>query len=205
MGFNGAPDRYEVLNKGAFFSLLLKCNENISIYSDRRIPSCTNDVTLIFSKKLLEDYPYHITNNWVGGIQFSPLSSTSKANINSYNNVNDYINANKDCKDTLRNEVVFNVNIPLDYLIEIWVCNIKMMNAGVRRQNPDGTFNRNQELTEFNPENVKTEVEGMLSKSNYKHVHVKVIDTLPEIVETSTLDGGKITKRKRTNKRKRTI
>lgn len=179
LGVNGAPDRYEILNKGAFFSLVLKQNENMSIYNNPRIPSCTNEVTLIFSKKLLEDYPYHITNNWVGGMKFSPLTqvfySGHSGNVHSYSNVNDYINANIG-KDTLKNEVVFNENIPLDYLIEIWVCNIERMNLSVRTKNPDGTFSRNQEIIKFNPENVKKEVEKMLSESNYNRVQVKRID-----------------------------
>jgi len=168
----------ETLNKGAFFQLVLNCDEGVPLDL-----LCIHDVILVFSKDILE-YPYHISNNWAGGMIFQPLIPGKISTlVKSYDDVNDYIadNADKLCHGShSRNEVVFNNNISIDYLIEVWICNIPHMRQIINTKNPDGTYTRKPMDVDFNPLRIKTMVERALTLYN-KPIPVKILNNISEI------------------------
>lgn len=171
----------EILNKGTFFSLVLNCDtegqQDISTL-------CSTDIILVFSKDILTT-PYHISTNWCGGMQYSPLIPGKKSicSIRTYDDVVNYINDNSLtlCKGNhSKNEVVFNEPISLDNLIEIWICNVRTMTQRQNTRNPDGTYSRKNVSTHFNPDKIKEIVEILLSAKN-KDIPVKIISFIPEI------------------------
>lgn len=169
----------ETLNKGAFFQLILKCDEGLPIDT-----LCMNDVILVFSKNLLNEYPYHISTNWVGGMIFHPLIPGKLSSIvKSYDNVDHYISDNIDTlcnRHHVRNEVVFNDHIPINYLSEIWICNTHSMIQRINTKNPDGTYKRIDNTIAFDPEQVKIMADRILTKYNI-HVPVKILNNITEI------------------------
>lgn len=168
----------EILNKGIFFSLVLKCDEEEDISK-----LCLTDIILVFPKDILTT-PYHISTNWCGGMQYSPLipGKKSKCSIRTYDDVSYYIDDNKLtlCEGHSTNEVVFNEPISLDNLIEIWICNMRTMTKRQNTRNPDGTYSRQIINTRFNPEETKEIVERLLIANN-KHIPVKIISFIPKI------------------------
>jgi len=177
---HGYPER---LNKGAFFSLVLKCDERKNIES-----ICNKDVILVFSQNILEN-KYHITNNWAGGMQFDPLikGKYNKKGIKSYNNIKDYIDDNQDilCKDShSTNEVVFDEDISLDNLIEIWICNVKKMKKLNNTKKRNGTYSRNETEDAFHAKAMKRNVKKLLEQ-NGKIVPVRVVKTIQTLPRKS--------------------
>jgi hypothetical protein len=171
----------ETLNKGAFFQLVLKCDDGVPLDS-----LCMQDVILVFSKNLLEHQPYHITNNWAGGMVFSPLIPHKISPLaKSYNDVNDYIadNIDKLCHGShSKNEVVFNEHVPIDFLIEVWICNLPIITKQINTLKPDGSYDRKIGPVDFNPDRIKIMTEKALFKFN-KIIPVKVLNHISEINE----------------------
>jgi len=171
----------EILNKGAFFQLVLKCDDGVPLDS-----LCMQDVILVFSKNVLESQPYHISNNWVGGMIFSPLIPLKISIVaKSYDNVNNYIADNMDklCQGThYKNEVVFQENIPMDFLIEVWICNLPIITKQINTRQSNGSYTRKIDIVDFYPDRIKVMVERALSKFN-KIIPVKVLNHIPEINE----------------------
>ena len=171
----------EILNKGVFFQLVLKCDDGVPLDL-----LCIHDVILVFSKHILE-YPYHISNNWVGGMIYEPLIPGKRSKVaKSYDDVNHYIADNPDklCHGShSKNEIVFNNNISLDYLMEIWICNVPRMTQLINTKNPDGTYTRKMGNVQFNPERIQTMVQEALIHFN-KPVPVKILNHISEINES---------------------
>jgi len=165
----------ELINKGAFFSLILNCNINKSINS-----LCANDIILVFSKKILS-HPYHISNNWCGGVQFAPMTQRISLIVQTYDNVHNYIQ-NTSCFDNLKNEVVFTENIPLDSnLLEIWICDMKNMSQRISIKQADGSYSRAFKCVPFSPNQIKTQVEKMLQDYNIVGIPVKITKTIQQL------------------------
>jgi len=172
----------ETMNKGAFFSLILKCDEGTSLLS-----LCANDIILVFSKTILNDprYTYHISNNWAGGIQFEPLipGKKSRNNIKTYGNVDEYIENNRDkiCMGNhFKNEIVFQENVPLSYLSEIWICFMSGMHKRINTKREDGGYNRIFQTVDFDPYDIESKVQILLSNKGI-YVPVKLITEIPII------------------------
>lgn len=176
----------ETFNKGAFFSLILKCNESKTIN-----PLCANDVILVFSKNILNKYPYHISNAWVGGIQFEPSipgkkRGSSEYAIKTYNNITDYYSDNEKYICSYgnggsigtKNEVIFNDNISLEDLIEIWICDMQRMNQRINTKKEDGAYTRENVNIDFDPPVIKQYVENLLTSKGL-NIPVKIIQNIP--------------------------
>jgi len=182
----------EVLNKGAFTSLVLKCNVGNSIN-----PLCANDVILVLSKDLLTKQPYHISNNWIGGMQFAPLVPEKTRPIRTYGDVLSYVQDNSEvlCKGShLKNELVFDQDISLDDLVEVWICNLSTMEKRINTEQPDGSFRRVFTTVEFNPSDMQDRVYQLLKARGKPHIPVKIIDIIPDI---KSPDGGGKPKRRK--------
>ena len=188
----------ETFNKGAFFSLILKCNESKTIN-----PLCANDVILVFSKNILNKYPYHISNEWVGGVQLEPLipgkkrilpSGSSDYAVKTYNNITDYYSDNEKyicsygnisvvsssgiVNRGTKNEVIFNDNISLEDLIEVWICDMPKMSQRINTKKEDGTYTRAFVNIVFNPQVIKQNVESLLTLKGL-NIPVKIIRNIP--------------------------
>jgi hypothetical protein len=170
----------EILNKGIFMSLILKCDTGTDM---RHL--CSTDVFLVFSKDILQNN-FHITNEWVGGMQVAPLipGKVHNPRIRTYDNIEMYIADNTDtiCKGSKsKNEVVFYDNISLDNLVEIWICNVPEMQKRINTKLPNGSFSRKFVQISFSPYDLKSRVEQMLTAHNKNHIPVKIIETIPDV------------------------
>ena len=179
----------ETVNKGAFFSLILKCNESKTIN-----PLCANDVILVFSKNILNKYPYHISNEWVGGIQLEPLIPGKKRGssgyaFKTYNKITDYYSDNEkyicsygsDINNIgTKNEVIFDDNISLEDLIEIWICDMQNMTQRINTKKEDGTYTRKTVNIVFDPQVIKQNVENLLTSKGL-NIPVKIIRNIPKM------------------------
>ena len=176
----------ERLNKGAFFQVLFKCNSGAPIINTSL---CEMELVLVFSKLLLQRNDYHINNNWFGGMQFKPLIPNKRMDISykSYGNILDFINDNITCSKNDRqvnihkNECVFQNDVPLSYLREIWICNHHPRQI-TRSRKTGNTFNRTNLTTPFQPNVYATQVFSMLAKKGlHKIIKIKVLNEVPEI------------------------
>lgn len=166
-----------VLNRGAFFSLVLECNTGSQIR-----PFCANDVILVFSRDIL-NYPYHISNAWCGGMQFAPLKAkVGRKGVRSYNDVEHYIddNAPNLCNGHACNEVVFYQDIPLEHLVEVWICDTPRMIQRINHKQPNGSFRREWQNQSFDPERTAHYVRGLLESHGFD-VPVKCVTHIPSL------------------------
>jgi len=189
----------ERLNKGAFTSLVLTCNVGNNIN-----PLCNFEVILVFSKKLLTKIPYHISNNWFGGMQFAPLKQGKpRGPFKTYGDVPAYLEDNSDtlCKGShVKNELVFEEDIPLDYLLEVWICNLSKTTKQINVRQPDGTFKRTTyNNLPFNPAYTLEFAQQLLSASGKDHIPVKIIDTIPAVSDEK-IKGGRKKRRLKTQR-----
>jgi len=174
----------EILNKGVFTQLILNCDKELNM-TDTEL--CNKEVLLIFNLDLLK-LPFHITNSWAGGVQVSPLIESkvgpvllNGSRLKTYNTIDAYIqdNASYLCKGThQRNEVVFQENVPLSYLKEIWICNHEELTTTVNDRNEKGrTTKRTKKTIKIDPGKNKTEVETLLEE-HHIDVPVKIINNI---------------------------
>jgi len=182
------------INKGVFFQILLTCNQN------KPIPICSKSIILIFSKSLLSDRnDYHITNNWTGGMKLQPLSDLPppQPTIKSFDkkHLTDFLDDPERCDHSFSlNEVVFERNVDLSYLQEIWICNQNSLTGLVNSVLPNGDIIRvhRQPDHRFYPIFIQKFVLNLLTKYNIS-VPVKLITLEEPIPDTcSFYKEGKI-------------
>ena len=175
----------ETLNKGAFFQVLFKCNSGAPIIETS---ICDLEIVLVFSKLLLQRDDYHISNNWIGGMQFKPLIPNKRMDvpIKSYGNMVDFINENLTCSKNDRNvninknECVFMNDVSLSYLREIWVCN-HYPRIVTRSEKKGNTYNRVQIQAPITSDKYVNVVRTWLTRMNlHDKIKIKEINKVPE-------------------------
>jgi hypothetical protein len=175
----------ERLNKGAFFQVLFKCNSGAPII---QTSICKIEIVLVFSKLLLQRDDYHINNNWFGGIKVKPLVPNKRMDIpfESYGNIIDYINSNLNCSKNDRNvnisknECVFQNDVSLSYLREIWICNNHPRTI-MQSVKMDDVFERYEDQAPYPPEDLYKEVYNRLVERDlHRMIKIKIINEVPE-------------------------
>ena len=118
-----------ILNKGLYMQAIFNCN------LDKPLIKRQTDKTLylVFSKVLLTIYDdYHISNNWFGGILFEPAGILKDSISKSYTKtqLEKYFEENIICTESfVKNEVVFQSNVDLTYLVGIWIFDYKQTDS----------------------------------------------------------------------------
>jgi exonuclease III len=160
------------LNKGAYLE---------TIFTDQKDFMFEREIYFIFSKDILNDIcDYHINNRHVGGIKVAPMNPMIRIhNFSSYKNFNEYVKE----KYVGRNEVVFENDIDLKYLKEIWIFkNLKQSLKSIETE--PGVIKREmQDIPKEDIIKIEREVKKFL-ELNGINIPVKMIEEIPKI------DGG---------------
>lgn len=189
-----------ILNKGAFTSLLFDCHSNENGIINKK--SCSKEFYLIFSKRVLTDLDYHASNNWIGGLN-TQIDGTQEWRLNQSKLGNKTYNKNE-FEDFLMNEtekicqqpfpmieIVFQENIPLEYLEEIIICNYNdYSERWITEENPfsPGEFIRKFKPSKYkgqlprNIEYLKQRLEEALDKYGYNHIKINITDNVNNVL-----------------------
>lgn len=191
--------RTRKLNQGAYFQVIFSCKSNKRVM----ISNCSRPIMLVFSKALLNTYDYHISTKNCGGMLWPPLLTVpenanreARCRIHTYSksSINDFftnelpnICSEEDAFST--NEVVFDTDISLDYLEEVWICNFngpftqwvsvrstpeEFAKSGLeyyRRSTPD---------VPFDPRQSGVDIRRILDENGLHRVTIRLIDNVPE-------------------------
>ena len=189
-----------ILNKGTFTSLLFHCHSNENGIINKK--SCSKEFYLIFSKRVLTDLDYHASNNWIGGLN-TQIDGTQEWRLNQSKLGNKTYNKNE-FEDFLMNEtekicqqpfpmieIVFQENIPLEYLEEIIICNYNdYSERWITEENPfsPGEFIRNFKPSKYkgqlprNIEYLKQRLKEALDKYGYNHIKINITDNVNNVL-----------------------
>ena len=178
------------LNKGAFMQLIFDCNKTKIIKVSNKL------INLVMSNELLSDYnDYHINNDWFGGMKFKPLGTVDKGKNKSYNKEQFRLfleeNEDKICRDVFsKNEIIFNNDIPLTYLKEIWICDVPKfrIQKSTKSNNNKYEFQRtitDVELTPLQKQEIIKKIKDLLESKGFANIPVKLIDNLPKPIDNN--------------------
>ena len=194
------------MNIGVFLQLLFTCNAN------KMIPTCGKSIILVFSKRLLQHRSdYHVTNEWVGGVKYEPLGPFSKKSFTTGEQVHSFDKSTLSelfqldvCSGSFKkNEIVFENDVPLDDLMEIWICDQPSLNGLDNKLDDEGKIIRIPRKNHvFYPKQMKIYVENLLKKYNMD-IPVRLIQTEPELPDPCIYEGKKSKKVKKVKKSKK--
>lgn len=173
----------EVLNRGAYTQMVFHCNRNKVL----KRGDCGKDVILVLSTSMLAlESDYHVTNNWVGGMVFSPAVPGKTFKDKSYTptQLQQFLieNTVHNCTSTFtKNEVVFSKDIDLrKYLMAIWICDHDEITTTHAIKNPSGNYSRAMIVNKKRDVNVlKHSVERFLQLFDYPNVDVEIVGRVP--------------------------
>ena len=189
-----------VLNKGAFTTLLLDCHNNENGIINKQ--SCSKEFYLVFSKRVLTDLDYHASNNWIGGLntqidgtqEWRMIQSKQGNSTYNKNEFEEFLMNERDkiCQQPFPMvEVVFQENIPLEYLEEIIICKYDdYSQRWITEENPfsPGEFIRNFVSSKYkgqiprNIEHLRLRAEKALVDNGYNHIKINVTDNVSDVL-----------------------
>ena len=171
----------QILNKGVFTQAIFTCNQNKIIQPIE----CGKELILVFSKVLLtmrDDY--YINNNWFGGMKYFPMTVTKRDKFKTYSKQQflQFLEENNEqnCADAFaKNEIVFENQIDLHYLQEIWICSYSNRNILTNIKNSDGTYRRINQNKIIEPCELKKQINDLLLANGLENIPVKIISKIP--------------------------
>jgi hypothetical protein len=160
-----------IMNKGVFMQLVFDCNKEQTIFRK----DCRS-IYFVFSDSLLSRDDYHINNNHCGGLKRFNTDKSCKSYTK--DNILGFLSENeqKFCSRSLdRNEIIFQNEVNLDDLLEIWICNFPSINNFVSIK----TNAPNNNLTK--PQYIRQEQEQIIDEYFIKYIRDCVKYYLPNI------------------------